>query len=105
MATEGESAIASEILHQLGGRRFIAMTGAKGFLINSEGALTFRLPSSFARDGINAVTIKLDPSDTYTVRFLKIRGTGVKELAVVSDVYNDELQRVFTEHTGLNTHL
>jgi hypothetical protein len=105
MATESETAIAFEILKQLGGQSFITMTGATGFLVTSEGALAFRLPSSFAKDGINAVNIKLDPRDTYTIRFYAILETNVKEVAVVSDVYNDELQCAFTEYTGLDTHL
>jgi hypothetical protein len=41
------------------------MTGAKNFA-GSENSLSFRIPGSgFAGDGINAVHITLDPSDTY----------------------------------------
>ncbi|HFN7312713.1 TPA: hypothetical protein ACHGUK_004268 [Escherichia coli] len=43
--------VATEILNQLGGNRFIAMTGAKNFTCfdeNGESGLCFRLPSNFA---------------------------------------------------------
>ncbi len=60
--------VATEILRQLGGNRFIVMTGAKSFSYfdeNGECGLTFRLPSNFAMKGINLVKIKLDFTDTY----------------------------------------
>ncbi|EFE7250305.1 hypothetical protein F9V24_27190, partial [Escherichia coli] len=62
--------VATEILNQLGGNRFIAMTGAKNFTCfdeNGESGLCFRLPSNFAMKGINLVKIKLTFSDTYLV--------------------------------------
>ncbi|EIP9270516.1 hypothetical protein LT886_002400, partial [Salmonella enterica] len=51
--------IAVEILNQLGGNKFIAMTGAKNFVWLEKGGLIFKLPSNFARNGINLVRIKL----------------------------------------------
>lgn len=93
------------ILQQLGGGKFIAMTGAKGF-VGGENMLMFSLPARFAKDGINKVRITLEPSDTYKVEFMKIRGTQpVKVIAEVEDVYCDSLRRVFTSHTGLDTRL
>lgn len=93
--------IASTILAQLGGNRFTAMTGAKNLTTDGQ-SLSFRLPANFARDGVNLVTVRLDPSDTYTVQFRKVRGLNVRELGEVSDVYADNLRRVFTERTGLD---
>ncbi|EES0484193.1 hypothetical protein ACN662_005697, partial [Escherichia coli] len=64
--------VATEILNQLGGNRFIAMTGAKNFAYfdeDGECGLSFRLPSKFAMNGINLVKIKLTFSDTYQVTF------------------------------------
>ncbi|AXF77019.1 hypothetical protein AV903_14875 [Erwinia tracheiphila] len=40
--------IAVEILNQLGGNKFIAMTGAKNFVWLENGGLIFKLPSNFA---------------------------------------------------------
>ena len=96
--------VAQTILEQLGGRMFGVMTGAKNF-VGSQDSLSFRLPSNFAKDGINAVRVTLDPSDTYTVRFMKIRGVKVIEVAVRGMVYCDTLQSTFKAVTGLDTHL
>lgn len=103
-----DTTVANTILEQLGGRRFVAMTGAK-YLLADKNALVFQLPRAFAKDGINAVRIVLDPSDTYTVEFKKIgtarsgyRCTVVKSL---ENVYADQLQEVFSSATGLSTRL
>lgn len=96
------------ILGQLGGNRFIAMTGAKQFVrSDSEQWLQFKLPSTphYTKDKINFVKITLTPADLYTVEFMYIRGLNVKEVAKVEGVYCDMLQSVFTEYTGLDTHL
>jgi hypothetical protein len=98
--------IAKEILRQLGGNKFIAMTGARNFIAINNG-LSFRLPGGggFCKDGINIVQIVLDPSDTYTVTFKRVRGNTLREIARVEDVYNDNLRCVFETHTGLRTSL
>lgn len=93
-----------EILEQLGGNKFRSMTGAKDFVSTRDG-LRFRLPSNFARDGINLVQITLDASDTYTVKFMRMRGREVHTIAERSGVYNDNLRDVFTSVTGLHTSL
>jgi hypothetical protein len=96
--------VANTILEQLGGRRLMAMTGAKNF-IGSEDALSFRLPSNFAKDGINAVRVQLMADDTYTVCFSKVRGTAVKVVSIDHMVYCDMLQDLFMSKTGLATRL
>lgn len=96
--------VANTILSQLGGNRFVAMTGAKNF-VGSDDALHFALPSNFARNGINRVRVTLQPSDTYTVEFFKVRGTKFSSIATRDDVYAEDLQRVFKTETGLDTHL
>lgn len=103
---ETQLSLANEILAQLGGRKFLVMTGAKN-LLALENGLQFRLPSAphFVKDGINCVQIILDPADTYTVKFMKIRGAKVTTVKECDDIYNDMLQSVFTCHTGLDTHL
>jgi hypothetical protein len=92
--------VPSTILSQLGGNKFIAMTGAKNF-VGSETDLTFSVPAK----GINKIRIALDPSDTYTVEAFYIRGVNFTKKASVSDVYCDVLQGVFTKMTGLYTKL
>ena len=96
--------ITHEILRQLGGSRFVAMTGAK-HLCEVERGLGFQIPGNVTKDGINAVKITLEPSDTYTVKFMRMTRTKLKVVAEVSDVYCDMLQEVFTDRTGLYTHL
>ena len=94
---------AEEVLQQLGGRRFIAMTGAKNFVKNDkEKSITFKIPK--AKDGITHVMITLNASDTYTVNFLSIRGNNIKQKPI-KGVYNDQLQSIFTQYTGLYTSL
>lgn len=99
--------VAQTILAQLGGRRFIAMTGAKDFVC-SEDTLTFTLPSGFAKDGINMIKITLDWTDTYIVEAgtITFRPTPKYELIQKLDmVYAEDLRSIFTRLTGLDTSL
>lgn len=96
------------ILEQLGGRKFVAMTGAKSFY-GFEDTLRFRLPSRFAKDGINFVTVMLKPDDTYYVEYGKLYGRKYepkyKQVAVQTGVYVDGLKEAFTLTTGLDCSL
>lgn len=107
--------VANTILAQLGGNKFRAMTGAKSFAGDKD-SLTFKLPARFAKDGITAVKIKLEPTDTYTVTFYKQRpwtksniAKGIAAAVVVvkefDNVYCDTLCTVFESATGLATSL
>lgn len=93
--------VADVILEQLGGIRFCVMTGAKNFL-HSDDSLTFRLPSNLATDGINAIRVTLDPSDTYTLKCRKIRGVSVKDVAELPGICANKLRETFTRLTGLD---
>ena len=102
--------VAETILQQLGGHKFIVMTGATR-ICALESGLQFSLPGGrgFAKQGINKVQIILNPSDTYTVKFMRIRHKHVDlEIDVISnhsDIYAEDLQELFTRKTGLETHL
>ena len=103
MSNNNESlVVAQTILEQLGGRRFLAMTGAKN-LLGDENSLQFQLPRDpgFVKDGITNVRIELVASDTYALTFFKVRGIKIIEIAKDTDVYADMLRRVFTERTAL----
>jgi hypothetical protein len=103
--TQEENNIAKTILKQLGGNKFIAMTGAKN-LIDLGNGLSLKLPGAgFTKNGINYVKIILTPSDTYNIEFGKIRGTTYKIINTINDAYFDQLQEIFTSETGLDTHL
>lgn len=88
------------VIEQLGGNKFLAMTGARDFVSN-DNSLSFRVPSRSA----NFVTVVLDPSDTYTVKFSLVRGAVVKVVKELSGVYCDMLPELFTSVTGLETSL
>lgn len=97
---------ATTILEQLGGNRFLAMTGAKD-VFGSDDGIQFKLPRG-AKDGINSVRVTLDPTDTYTVTFYKMtRGRSFKctEISETSFVHADQLRALFTSATGLYTTL
>jgi hypothetical protein len=96
--------IANTILSQLGGQRFIAMTGAK-FLLAHESALSFHLPSNFATNGINRVRIDLTAADLYDMTFIRARGLKVFYETKIEGLHCDQLRSIFTEATGLEVSL
>lgn len=109
--TNESGKIANTILEQLGGNRFVAMTGAKNFLARNVGAqgykggLFFVLPAK-NMVGANRVEIMLGYSDTYAVTFYKSNGTRMKPVKHFPEgVYVASLRRVFEETTGLRTRL
>ena len=96
--------IANTILSQLGGNKFLAMTGAKD-LVGGERYLGLRLPARFAKDGITHVRVTLTLADLYTVAFYKIRGVNIKTVAEFDNVHAEQLRDTFTHATGWETSL
>jgi hypothetical protein len=94
--------VAQNILQQLGGNRFLAMTGARG-LVNHGDALSMQLPRNHS--GANRLTIKLDANDTYSVRFWKLRNYQAVDVVEHDGIYCDMLQRIFTQVTGFDTNM
>ena len=106
--------VAETILQQLGGNRFVSMTGAKNFVADGN-TLRMSLPRNVSK--ANRLYITLDASDTYTMRFFHYSPARlnrktyawsddkVKEIKTLHDVYCDQLQEVFTAVTGMHTHL
>lgn len=95
--------VAQTILDQLGGSKFYAMTGAH--CIASEDHLHVVLPRAARR--INSIVIRLQADDTYTVLFNRRTRHGMRITQVASEhgVHAEDLQRLFTSHTGLETSL
>ena len=89
-------------LKQLGANKFIAMTGAKQFSFGKQG-LGFRIGKN--SKSINYVRVDLKSNDLYDMEFIRIRGSKIKVVKKVTGVYNDQLQKIFTKHTGLYTRL
>jgi len=92
--------VAQEIMRQLGGNAFVKMTGAR-HIFGGENNLSFKLPSNFAKNGINYVAIQLTGRDDYDISFKKIRGMKVTDIADVTGIYADQLREVISEKTGL----
>ena len=106
--------IANTILEQLGGNKFIAMTGAKNF-VSDGNTLRMTLPKN--RSKANRLYITLDASDTYTMNFFKYTAgrrnkktfawspDKKEDIENISGVYADMLQDICTSVTGMYTHL
>lgn len=98
--------IADTIYRQLGGRRFIAMTGARNLVASgAHRSLIFSIPTS---RGINRVQIALADDDTYAMTFYRPARSmrlDAAAVATVEQVYADQLTEVFEHHTGLATKL
>ena len=100
---EGGKQIAKTILQQLGGNKFIAMTGAKNLGFTNKG-----LQMKIGRNtkGVTHVIIDLDRGkDLYNIEFVKIRGVKRTTVKKLKGVYADQLGKIFTKYTGLRTRL
>lgn len=97
--------VSDMILRQLGGNKFVAMTGAKD-IVGSIDSLTFKIPKS---NGINAVRTRHNILDLYDMEFMHIKNARgryeVTTISKIDNVYAEDLQKIFTEQTGLDTHL
>ena len=94
---------AGETLKQLGGNRFIAMTGAKNFVVGPKG-MGFKIGRN--AKNVNYVRIDLDRGkDLYDMYFNFVSVRGVKVKSKVKGVYADQLRGMFTKHTGMYTSL
>lgn len=95
------------ILEQLGGNKFIVMTGAKNFLsyTTPKIALSFRLSSTSTKNKCNYVKITLNDNDLYDVEFSKIVKYTLKEISTHTDVGAENLRELFELETGLYTKL
>ena len=106
------SEVANEIFRQLGGNKFVAMTGAKRFL-SDKNTLSMKIGKN--KTEANHLKITLNGKDLYDMEFSHIveprlnRKTWtysemkIKVLQEYNDVYCDMLQELFTNFTGLDT--
>lgn len=106
--------VAKTIYQQLGGGRFVAMTGAKMF-VGDKNSLRFRIGKNMSK--ANTITIELRGDDTYDMTFQRVTMPRIslktgkyiegKEDVIkkFSGIFFDQLQELFTEVTGLYTHL
>lgn len=107
--------VAQTIYMQLGGPRFTAMTGSHHLVADGN---TLRMVLARNKSKANRLHITYDEgTDLYTMRFFRITGGYLQkktyawvpekesEVYKLEEVYADDLQRVFTEVTGLYTKL
>jgi hypothetical protein len=101
--------IADEILRQLGGRRFMVMTGSKAIAETDGKTLTLHLTKN--KTGANRLRITLRSDDTYDMTYSSerfVRATGELKTKVKKEhngVYVDQLVELFEKDTGLYTKL
>jgi hypothetical protein len=106
MTTSTNQEVAQTILSQLGGNRFIAMTGCSNFG-STPNSLSFKLPRG-CKNKATHCTVSLDASDTYTVEFIKCNMRAAVYRQVVAEtsmVYAESLTELFTAATGLEVRL
>ena len=100
---EGGREIAKTILQQLGGNKFIAMTGAKNLGFTDKG-----LQMQIGRNskGVTHVIIELDRGkDLYNIEFVQVRKFKRKTIKKLKGIYADQLGEIFTRYTGLRIRL
>lgn len=99
--------IAKTILQQIGGRRFVAMTGSKDFIDMGNG---LRMSLARNKTSANRLDIIYDAGlDLYNMRFYrktfskKTFECKTKDIATHDGIYCDMLEEMFTMVTGLYT--
>lgn len=102
------------ILQQLGGGRFIAMTGVRN-LCGHKNMLSMSLPRNKSR--ANRLHIYYTPDDFYTMKFIRYLPPRLEKttlallpeeltyIKIYEGIYCDQLCELFTEVTGLYTSL
>ena len=94
---------AGELLRQLGGNRFIMMTGAKHFGVGPNG-MSFKIGKNSKR--VNHVTIDYDRGrDLYNMKFDWVTIKGIKNKKTLKGIYADQLTDMFEKYTGMYTSL
>ena len=94
--------VAQTILQQLGGNKFIVMTGAKN-LSTSGNNLSFKLGRN--PKGFTHCKIELTSLDLYDMTFYKVRKCQITKQYDWTMVYADKLRYIFEQQTGLATSL
>lgn len=90
------------VIEQLGGNEFKAMVGVKTFIF-SESGLSFGIGRNCHK--INVVHIQLEPTDEYSVEFLRVSKKGMQVVSRYENVYWSDLKEIFEKATGLYTSL
>ena len=102
-----DNQVAKIILQQIGGRRFVAMTGSHDFINLGNG---LRMSLSRNKTSANRLEIIYDSgADLYNVRFYRLSinhktfEVMTKDIKTIDGVYCDMLEDIFSDVTGLYT--
>lgn len=101
-AAKNDSGAAETILQQLGGNKFIAMTGATVMKDDNGNTLRVKFKGS---PKANIMWVTLNSMDLYDITIAKYRGDNVKVVAKLENAYSDMLVDFFERTTGLRTSL
>ena len=100
---ENNLTIAKTIIQQLGGNKFIAMTGARNIFADGQG-VTMQIMKNKSK--AKYLTIQLNSLDLYDMQFKSIdKDFNLIIKAEKQNVYAEDLETIFTNITGLNTRL
>ena len=100
--TNNKMKTAQTIINQLGGNKFIVMTGAKNF-VAGDSMLMFSIGRG-AKSGINKIKIQLNNNDLYNVFFFNTKKAEYT-VSNFENVYTEDLTPLFTIETGFRTSL
>lgn len=93
---------AETILNQIGGNKFLAMTGSKN-LLNVGNGLKMNLTRNAS--GAQYLKIVLNSTDTYDMTFYSAKTVNfdivIKVKKEITNVYADQLANIFESTTGL----
>ena len=97
---ENDKQISDTILKQLGGiNRVAAMIGVKHITYGRQ-ATNIRFKAR-AKNSVNQLTIRLQPSDEYTIEFIRVRAGKSKVIETLKDVPAENLKSAVERTTGL----
>jgi hypothetical protein len=97
--------VAATILTQLGGYKFLTMTGAQA-LTYTERSVDYKINGKHPTAGrVNRVRIELADDDTYTITLYRQHKLECKQLEEKTGVYSAALALCFESMTGLRTSL
>lgn len=104
------------LYQQLGGHKFVVMTGSEftGYMENESGNMEQIIKLSRNKSGADKLIVTYEEDkDVYSMRFIKsskfnkrtFSFSETEEIYFTSGIYSEQLQEVFTQVTGLYTHL
>jgi len=100
-----DTQIAQTIVEQLGGTRFIAMTGATAFVGIKKG-VQFKIKGKHPEKGkVSHIKIMLTDQDLYDVEYFRLYGGKIIEVAQSYGLYADMLKKDIEQNTQLHLSL